>query len=278
MATFSLPRVAILGAVILWAAQVGGTTFPATVEVDLIFPRNDTYAPSTLFPIVFAFQNAALAYSLSPSFDLNIWDIADENNSWGPLYDTYIDWNNSSDTTYAYRAINLNTTDNGAARTYSIGWVFGSFKCSNATGQVTIGSGSRANNALFTIESGAQQPDLVAATANSSSCDSMSHLAFNVTDTLDVPNGTHNDIHDRCVVLSDVQPLVTGNPCAVRFDSATASSISAAITSAACATKHASCPSQNAAPGRWDTRYTGYTVWTTAFGALMAAFVVMECL
>jgi hypothetical protein len=62
MPFFSL--VALLPVVLLWVVvQADPTTFPATVEVDLIFPRNDTYAPSALFPIVFAFQNAALAPS-----------------------------------------------------------------------------------------------------------------------------------------------------------------------------------------------------------------------
>lgn len=59
----------LLPVVLLGVARVGATTFPATVEVDLIFPRNDTYGPSVLFPIVFAIQNIALAPSLDPSID-----------------------------------------------------------------------------------------------------------------------------------------------------------------------------------------------------------------
>ena len=41
-------------ALLCWAVQIGTATFPATVEVDLIFPQNETYAPTAIFPLVFA--------------------------------------------------------------------------------------------------------------------------------------------------------------------------------------------------------------------------------
>jgi hypothetical protein len=50
---------AFLLAVLLWAVQVEAAPFPATVEVDSIFPSNDTYAPSALFPIFFALKRGA---------------------------------------------------------------------------------------------------------------------------------------------------------------------------------------------------------------------------
>ncbi|KAL2016191.1 hypothetical protein VTK56DRAFT_4080 [Thermocarpiscus australiensis] len=89
MTVFSL--LAVLPAALLWAAQVGAATFPVTVEVDLIFPRNDTYGPSPLFPIVFAFQNAALAPSIDPAFDLEVWDNSGQNLTGdGPALD--VEW------------------------------------------------------------------------------------------------------------------------------------------------------------------------------------------
>ncbi|KAL6235795.1 hypothetical protein BDW75DRAFT_239887 [Aspergillus navahoensis] len=36
-------------------------SYPATIEVDLLFPRNETYNNMTGFPIVFALQNADAA-------------------------------------------------------------------------------------------------------------------------------------------------------------------------------------------------------------------------
>lgn len=58
---------ALFLASLLGAVGAGAITFPATVEVDLVFPRNDTYTPAALIPIVFAIQNAQLAASLDPN-------------------------------------------------------------------------------------------------------------------------------------------------------------------------------------------------------------------
>ncbi|KAL7924301.1 hypothetical protein ACQKWADRAFT_286390 [Trichoderma austrokoningii] len=49
-------------------------TLPATFEVDLLFPRNETYAPSWLMPVVFAIQNPSLAVPLSASIQWNMWE------------------------------------------------------------------------------------------------------------------------------------------------------------------------------------------------------------
>jgi hypothetical protein len=45
---------------------------PGVVEVDLIFSRNDTFAPSKLTPIVFAIQNPSLVQSINPVLSWNI--------------------------------------------------------------------------------------------------------------------------------------------------------------------------------------------------------------
>src|SRR5277367_1197822 len=43
-------------------------SYPATVEFDLVFPRNDTFAPAPVMPLVFAIQNpiatVALPYAI----------------------------------------------------------------------------------------------------------------------------------------------------------------------------------------------------------------------
>ncbi|KAL5333854.1 hypothetical protein BJX70DRAFT_45343 [Aspergillus crustosus] len=44
----------------------------SVVEVDLVFPRNETYAPTKDFPIVFAFQNAEKAELLNPKISYTI--------------------------------------------------------------------------------------------------------------------------------------------------------------------------------------------------------------
>ncbi|KAK3936205.1 hypothetical protein QBC46DRAFT_395595 [Diplogelasinospora grovesii] len=276
MVSFSL--LALLPVALLWAVvvQAGATTFPATVEVDLIFPRNDTYAPSALFPIVFAFQNAALAPSLDPGFDLTLWAVSGLNTTgYSPALDLAATNFSGSDPTYVYTYVtHLNAADDGTAASYRLAWDFSAGNCSDqGGGALKFGGGFRNNSIEFTIQSGAQAPDLVAATASAAaSCSNISHFAFNLTDTLNVALPAQYDSRNTCAVFSDVQPLVAGNPCAVQVGTATASSISAALTATACAAVSpvVSCPSTNAAPGGQDT---GYTV---VLGGIVAAFVAMH--
>ncbi|KAL0466563.1 hypothetical protein QR685DRAFT_99617 [Neurospora intermedia] len=263
---------AFLSAVLLWAMQVGAqATFPATVEVDLIFPRNDTYAPSTLFPIVFAFQNAALAPSLDPSLDLLLWD---STFSHADDYTVKLKSTNfTNEPTFVYTYIStLNTTADGAPTSYMLSWELGARNCSHFG---VIGGGFRSLGVTFTIANGAPEPDLVGATANSALCTDASYFAFNLTGTVDVYPAQY-DGRNSCAVLSDVQPLVDGDPCAVHVDSATASSISAALTATACADAViplVSCPSkQNVAAA--DTK-TGFPAMLSGF---VAALVAMQIL
>lgn len=43
--------------------------FPASIELDLIFPRNGTYAPVSALPVVFAIQNANVAWAFGFEFE-----------------------------------------------------------------------------------------------------------------------------------------------------------------------------------------------------------------
>ena len=44
------------------------------LEVDLLFPRNETYAPTNRFPVVFAFQNSKRARYLNPQISYILWN------------------------------------------------------------------------------------------------------------------------------------------------------------------------------------------------------------
>ncbi|KAB5571869.1 hypothetical protein GE09DRAFT_1268166 [Coniochaeta sp. 2T2.1] len=205
----------VLPAALLLATPVAANTFPATVEVDLIFPRNDTYAPSTIFPIVFAFQNTALVPSLNPGLDVLLWDSTGNDVMADQPY-LILQWNNlsSHDPTYVY--------------TYVVGLD------TDGTGALVFAGGSRSTPVFFTIQSGAQQPDLAAA-GGTAGCADTSHFAFNLTGTLDVSFPAAHGGRNTCAVFSDAQPLVAGNPCAAQVSPDAASSISAALTATACA-------------------------------------------
>lgn len=271
--------VALLSTVAQWASA---TTFPSTVEVDLVFPHNDSYAPSTIFPIVFAFQNAALAPTLDPGFELSILQNGDVNSN--VTYSPQLDLRNTnfsgSDPYYVYTFLsNINTTSDGNPTPYLLQWQFGAGNCSGpASGTSNITGGFRTMNVFFTIQNGAQVPDLTAS-ADTSTCSNISHFAFNVTDTLPVLDpGEKYDGRNTCAVLSDEQPMPSGNPCAVQVGSATASSISAAMTATICAgpSPSVSCPpSKNAGPRAQDPAFRGTT---TLLGGLVATLVIMQLL
>lgn len=45
------------------SSQAQTVTLPSNVAVDLVFPRNDTYNPADMFPVVFALQGASAAWT-----------------------------------------------------------------------------------------------------------------------------------------------------------------------------------------------------------------------
>jgi hypothetical protein len=55
---------------------VYGTTNKSSgvVKVDLVFSRNETYAPTDLLPLVFGFQNTELVPFLGLTLHYEIWD------------------------------------------------------------------------------------------------------------------------------------------------------------------------------------------------------------
>ncbi|ERS96165.1 uncharacterized protein SPSK_00054 [Sporothrix schenckii 1099-18] len=258
----SFRRAALLLAT-AWAlpaiVTVNAITFPQTVEVDLVFPRNETYAPSPIFPVVFAFQNPALAPALDPDFSLNLWVNVEHNTS---IYLNSIDLtavnftsttaaNGTSEPLFVYTyAVNLNTTSNGAdpVTRYNLVWAFGAGNCSaqEEGGPIALGGGFRSKNVIFSIaQSGGAAPDIAGGEVGE--CSHLTNMAFNLTDILPVADVSKNDGHDTCAVLSDTTPLPVGNPCAATADAAVAASISAAATSHVCAavSPAISCPSKN---------------------------------
>jgi hypothetical protein len=273
-----LSLIALLPVVLQWmTVQASAPPFPATAEIDLVFPRNTTYSASTLFPFIFAFQNAPLAPSLDPGFVLQLWDITTSNGlnttSYSPSINVAYTNFSLADPTYVYSFL----TDLKPAN-YRLVWAFGASNCSLDGGAVTYGGGFRDMGLQFTIQEGTQSivPDLVTATDNAG-CGAISHFAFNLTGTLDIVLPAQHDNRNTCAVFAEDQPLVQGNPCAVQIGSAIASSISADMTASACKAVNpvidctTTSKKNDAASGirRWDGGLTGMAV----LGGLMVAFL-----
>jgi hypothetical protein len=205
--------------------------FPMTLEVDLIFPRNDTYAPTVLTPVVFAVQNPQ-------GLDLHLtvdWSIIGVGQNYNATGDTGILHVNSGDIPYlAYSPCpELNVEG-----TWAISWYVTVNNCSQASNSTNDVQFQRRDvqfqmtGVSFTTKNGTQQPDLTAATADTvcASNSNGSSYAFNITG--------FQDLRNACESIAPTQapfPTPTPNPCGVKINPSTASSISSAMTSRLCA-------------------------------------------
>jgi len=210
----------------------------------LIFPRNDTYAPTAHLPVVFAIQNSRYAAALDISFHYEIYKGNDLDNiiDYRVMVLKYADFS-SSDPYYALDSVPYMNSTEGI---WSIWWKLYASNCSYAPighppaeGQSSIGDNMTASSlpytsdpVQFTTKNGAHQPDLVAATA-ADICANSGNFTFNVTGTKKVPAPNLYDGRSSCAVLPTPLSVPSANPCGAKLNSTGASSILAAITSCA---------------------------------------------
>jgi hypothetical protein len=250
---------------LLSAVQVRSNTFPATVEVDLVFPRNDTYAPARLIPIVWAFQNSQLAASLDPYIQ---YSVSKNTNLSDDIALSFVDLTlvnfSSSDPYYAHAFL---PQLYGLEGQWTLQWTLNMGSCSGNPDEGTLNITGQAlwKAITFTTRNDSQQPDLVAASAESACAGTNESYTFNITDTLSVWDTTKYDGRNSCAVLSPTAP--TANPCGAAISSAAASSISLSITSTACALQY---PSVTCSPASKSTAGR-----ITLFRDSLSAFVLL---
>ncbi|KAI1275906.1 hypothetical protein F5Y07DRAFT_368339 [Xylaria sp. FL0933] len=206
-----------------WLA-ISAVTYPTTIEFDNVFPRNDTYSPVDLMPIVFAVQNSSVASSLG--FVVTwVLAIADDNDQYisqdsGRIDFAFADYSNN-DPYFAVDYTNLRKIEG----IYRITWSLDADYCHANSSHASV------NNVTFTIKKGAKQPDLVATTLPNT-CQTIQSVPFTKSEA------------GACPVLGGAP-----NPCALNITQERASSISAAITESACMPENpmdtGDCPQSN---------------------------------
>ncbi|KAK1238217.1 hypothetical protein MKX08_002796 [Trichoderma sp. CBMAI-0020] len=190
-------------------------------EVDLLFPRNETYASSPLMQIVFPAQNLILATGLLPMIYWELWQ-GNNQTSAGSVSDSIqLDLDNltASDQTLISSVVYTSAYPGGV---WTFTWSVNVNNCTTVEGQPEDAHGAPAFKAkpiVFTVSKSGQAPDLVAVTS-ADKCDAAESFAFNVSEW-----------GIQCGVLG---PSPTTNPCAAKIDPAAASRISAAATDFAC--------------------------------------------
>lgn len=202
-------RLLVLGLLAsLGAADTAGLGFG---EVDVIFPRNGTFGPMTLTPIVFAFQNPAAIDRLYPYISYGLWpaDLPNGNKTLSSdLVERHLP-NTTGPVSFLQASIaNTLNTENDWEFVWKMDWTNCSTAANGTTSDderglvdkpdVTLRNYWVGHSIRFTTKKGANQPNLTALTAGDK-CGDTSALAFNVTNTLRAQAGYYQG--KKCAVL-----------------------------------------------------------------------------
>jgi hypothetical protein len=229
----------------LFAASMGVVSAVSVVEVDLVFPRNDTYAPTKDFPIIFAFQNSKKAELLNPqvSYIVTNWDDFDD--SWprrSVSHDlAYANWS-SANPYLSYRWY-----DGSKPGRWWLSWRVTWQSCNpeglaSGLSSEALSQNSFSWSRMFTIANSTGSPDrmvdLVAATGNTSCLGDLNAVAINVTgETMSSSSSYNWGGRNTCAVTTNFTTTTPGhtvNPCGVSLSSEMAASVSADLTALQC--------------------------------------------
>jgi hypothetical protein len=244
--------------------NAAASDFLGVVEVDLVFPRNDTYAPAPYVPIVFGFQNTELAPLLNLDIELHVWNITNgsvvDQGSFGDSYHD-LGWRmntSSTDPLLVYRHYDHFNTEGIWRLVWTLTWSNCTLEPywtgTNLTGYM------QSSGITFTTRKSAQDIDLVTATEDQN-CTEDQGIAFKIMNTEEAFDGG-----GRCAAVANY--TVTPNPCRVKIDPAAASNISASLPEQLCSRRYPpiDCPSDKSAAQR--LLVGGITFLMAAFGAL----------
>ncbi|KAK8074332.1 hypothetical protein PG994_005231 [Apiospora phragmitis] len=215
------------------------------MELDLVFPRNESYAPTARLPIVFAYQNPELARALHARVSVIVrnWD----NMGVG-----------GADAQFNLDRANLSSRDPflqydyfqefGVEGHWLLTWTVSWDNCTEHSlaqhyGGQRLTTHTASQVIHFSTSKSAPEIDLVAATDNKNCPQDLEErqemgLTFDVTDTLEVPIWADKRAGDHCAEVAESTP--TPSPCRVQIDSAAVSSMAASMTARACLYKEVS--------------------------------------
>jgi hypothetical protein len=231
MARYTTALWALSWALSRLAAAQETVAYPATVEFDIVFPSNKTYAPAPVFPIVFAVQNLAAAAPAAPiMIQWAIFNMDDgtriqgaanlPNTSSSDPYYFYV--GNTWLTSAGHYGLKLSATDQYCPSP--------DYDKANSRASDRL-KGSLLDDILhFTLEPDAQQPDLG---ADMDTCPVPMATVEMTDDPLREP-------HSICAIPDSDSGQPPANPCAAKLDKEAASSISAKLAKSTCST---GCPS-----------------------------------
>ena len=219
------------------------------VEFDVMFPRNETYAPGDELPVLLAIQNAALATHLNVEMNMRLYNLTElwsDENDGNPLtqplrsWDRLLKWENltANEPHFMLNVFSQRFELNGGEGLWRLAWTVYWEGCAGIS-STTLSPWSRWNDSSrhvdFTIQRGAQPIDLVAGTADGKPCPPALGVALNVTSpTVAVPPAASWTDDPSCAVVASDSPTPTANPCRVKVDSAVVARMSASRLAEEC--------------------------------------------
>lgn len=226
-------RPALAALTLVAAAAANGAE--GVVQVDLAFPRNETYAPAERLPFIFAYQNAQSATYLNSQIHLDIWPLNDSDRVTSPRYRSHVfdvgQFNHSGEgPLFEYYGLKFDT-EGVWLMLWDLRWSNCSENPSRLNENPIFADGTMTRQIVFTTKNSAPSLDLIEATKNAQ-CSNSSGVALNITENIDVPASTTYPGGAKCPVLAATNPAPS--LCLPAIDSATASKVSASLTSQEC--------------------------------------------
>lgn len=234
----------------LLAALITSATSNEIIDVNLIFPQNETYKPTDIFPVVFAFQNPDRArhITFTINYDLQSWDGNNQGHELSRIHDLRgANWS-SSDPFLVHDYFSTRDIPGKWGLRWSLNWEScDEEEFENPSMHAEINFNKTSFLTHFTVEEpgateNGSEPldiDLVAATSETSCPDPWldTGLGINVTDRImdasflmDWDNGRFTNW--TCAVIEPT-PTVP-DPCQVTINRTVAQSMQASFASARC--------------------------------------------
>ncbi|KAF5664494.1 hypothetical protein FHETE_7085 [Fusarium heterosporum] len=205
-----------------------------TLEIDLVFPRNDTYNPSPMMPIIFSYRNPKLIPILQPSVYYQIWDRNDMDKlvAGGQLSTQSLNLSTVDDPHFEHFSSKEFNREGEWFLTFRVSWQ-NCFKdpdrsLHGGSHGNTMQKNDTATHFIFTTKGASKQVDLVAATSDEN-CSSPAGVAIKISEKLRTPEYEGYD-QEFCAVATGTE----ADKCAVTMNPSATSSVNAYMTSFAC--------------------------------------------
>ncbi|KAG7289802.1 hypothetical protein NEMBOFW57_006178 [Staphylotrichum longicolle] len=232
----------------------------AVVEVDLVFPRNETYSTGPI-PLLFAVQNSALAVPLAMSISWVIRDLDSGQRMATGSRTLHCDELGQTDPLLTHEYLDADKTT-AAEATWFLIWNVQSQNCSREGNDTQISQILQQQKLRFTTKKGAPQPDLLQST---DACTRSQAATFNVTDTLPIEPSL-NMGRGLCNVLAP-GPFPPAHPCAIAMGPKVAAAAVNLTRQSFC--ESVTPPKSTSTPSSGNAAARGAPLWTADAGSVM---------